>query len=159
MYYVAAAAKSLKLCPTLCDPMDCSLPRSSVHGIFQARVLKWVAISFTSITPQFYKTPIRWVQLRVSQDPSQGISWVRLLAHSGCQKNLTSCGFRAFCCSVAQLCLTLQRNGLQPTTLLRPWDSQSKSTGVGCHCLLRAMFILMLQKAQLTSHSRMAGSR
>ena len=32
-------------CPTLCDPMDCSPPASSVHGIFQARVLKWVAIS------------------------------------------------------------------------------------------------------------------
>ena len=34
-------------CPTLCDPMDCSLPGSFVHGIFQARVLEWVAISFS----------------------------------------------------------------------------------------------------------------
>ena len=34
-------------CPTLCDPMDCSLPGSSVHGIFQARVLEWAAISFS----------------------------------------------------------------------------------------------------------------
>ena len=34
-------------CPTLCDPMDCSLPRSSVHGIFQARILEWGAISFS----------------------------------------------------------------------------------------------------------------
>ena len=34
-------------CPTLCDPMDCSLPGSSVHRIFQARVLEWVAISFS----------------------------------------------------------------------------------------------------------------
>ena len=34
-------------CPTLCDPMDCSQPGSSVHGILQARVLKWVAISFS----------------------------------------------------------------------------------------------------------------
>ena len=33
--------------PTLCDPMDCSLPGFSVHGIFQARVLEWVAISFS----------------------------------------------------------------------------------------------------------------
>ena len=31
-------------CPTLCDPMDCSLPGSSLHGIFQARILEWVAI-------------------------------------------------------------------------------------------------------------------
>ena len=34
-------------CPTLRDPMDCSLPGSSVHGIFQARVLEWVAIAFS----------------------------------------------------------------------------------------------------------------
>ena len=34
-------------CLTLCDPIDCSLPGSSVHGIFQARVLEWVAISFS----------------------------------------------------------------------------------------------------------------
>ena len=35
----------LQSCPTLCDPMDCSLPGSSVHGILQARLLMWVAIS------------------------------------------------------------------------------------------------------------------
>ena len=34
-------------CPTLCDPMDCSLPSSSIHGIFQARILEWVATSFS----------------------------------------------------------------------------------------------------------------
>ena len=34
-------------CPTLCDPMDCSPPGSSVHGTFQARILEWVAISFS----------------------------------------------------------------------------------------------------------------
>ena len=36
-----------QLCPTLCNPMDCSLPSSSVHGIFQAIVLEWIAISFS----------------------------------------------------------------------------------------------------------------
>ena len=36
-----------QLCPTLCNPMDCSLPGSSVHGIFQARILEWVAIPFS----------------------------------------------------------------------------------------------------------------
>ena len=39
-------------CPTLCDPMDYSLPGSSVHGIFQARVLEWVAISFSRRSSQ-----------------------------------------------------------------------------------------------------------
>ena len=34
-------------CPTLCDSIDCSLPGSSVHGIFQARILEWIAISFS----------------------------------------------------------------------------------------------------------------
>ena len=36
-------------CPTLSDPMDCSLPGSSVHGIFQARVLEWGAIAFSEM--------------------------------------------------------------------------------------------------------------
>ena len=36
-----------QLCPTLCDPMDCSPPGSSVHGIFQVRLLEWGAISFS----------------------------------------------------------------------------------------------------------------
>ena len=36
-------------CPTLSDPMDCSPPGSSVHGIFQARVLEWVAIAFSGM--------------------------------------------------------------------------------------------------------------
>ena len=34
-----------QLCPTLCDPINCSIPGSSIHGIFQARVLEWGAIS------------------------------------------------------------------------------------------------------------------
>ena len=42
----AAAAKSLQSCPTLGDPMDCSLPGPSIHGIFQAKVLEWGAIAF-----------------------------------------------------------------------------------------------------------------
>ena len=43
----AAAAKSLQLCPTLCDPIDSSSPGSPVPGILQARVLEWVAIAFS----------------------------------------------------------------------------------------------------------------
>ena len=39
-----ACAKSLQSCPTLCNPIDCSLPGSSVHGILQARILEWVAM-------------------------------------------------------------------------------------------------------------------
>ena len=41
-------------CPTLSDPMDCSLPGSSAHGIFQARVLEWGAIAFSVSFAQMY---------------------------------------------------------------------------------------------------------
>ena len=43
-----AAAKSLQLCPTLCDPIDGSPPGSPVPEILQARTLEWVAISFSN---------------------------------------------------------------------------------------------------------------
>ena len=45
---VAAAAKSLQSCRTLCDPTDCSPPGSIIPGILQARILEWVAISFSN---------------------------------------------------------------------------------------------------------------
>ena len=45
-----------QLCPTLCDPIDCSPPGSTVHGILQARVLEWVAISFSRESSQ----PRQW---------------------------------------------------------------------------------------------------
>ena len=48
IFLTAAAAKSLQLCPTLCNPIDGSPPGSSVHGLLQARILECVAISFSS---------------------------------------------------------------------------------------------------------------
>ena len=45
--HAAAAAKLLQSCPTLCDPIGGSPPGSSVPGILQARILEWVAISFS----------------------------------------------------------------------------------------------------------------
>ena len=45
-------ARSLQLCLTLCNPMDCSLPGSSVRGILQARILGWVAIPFSRESSQ-----------------------------------------------------------------------------------------------------------
>ena len=44
---VKSESEVAQSCPTLSDPMDCSLTGSSVHGIFQARVLEWDAIAFT----------------------------------------------------------------------------------------------------------------
>ena len=45
---VKSEGKVAQSCPTLSDPMDCSLPGSSIHGIFQARVLEWGAIAFSN---------------------------------------------------------------------------------------------------------------
>ena len=44
-------AKSLQSCPTLCSSMDCSLPGSSIHGVFHARILEWVAFPSPGALP------------------------------------------------------------------------------------------------------------
>ena len=66
-------------CPTLSDPMDCSLPGSSVHGIFQARVLEWVAIAFSEnhkeldmTKQQGNGTPLQYSCL---ENPMDGGAW------------------------------------------------------------------------------------
>ena len=48
---VKSESEVAQSCPTLSDPMDCSLPGSSVHGVFQARVLEWGAIAFSASNP------------------------------------------------------------------------------------------------------------
>ena len=54
---VKSESEVAQLCPALSDPMDCSPPGSSVHGIFQARVLEWGAIAFSQIV---YINPYIW---------------------------------------------------------------------------------------------------
>ena len=51
-----------QLCPTLCNPMDCSPPGSSAHGIFQARVLEWVAIAFSQQKQKILKRGVKNAQ-------------------------------------------------------------------------------------------------
>ena len=92
---ILAAAKSLQLCPTLCDPIDGSPPGSPVPGILQAR--RWSGLPFP---PPMHESE-KWKEIR----------------------SVVSDLWRP--------------HGLQPTRLLRPWDFPGKSTGVGCHCLLR----------------------
>ena len=64
-FHSCVCAQLLQLCPTLCDPMDCSPPGSSVHGILQARILEWVAMpsfrgasSFMTPPLQAYSLPL-----------------------------------------------------------------------------------------------------
>ena len=59
-YYVCTCAKSLQSCPTLCDPMDCGPPGSSVHGILQARILKWVAVPSSRGSSRFRLSLLHW---------------------------------------------------------------------------------------------------
>ena len=49
---LARVSEVAQLCPTLCDTLDCSPPGSSVHGMLQARILEWVAISFSRDSSQ-----------------------------------------------------------------------------------------------------------
>ena len=63
--YAGMRVKSLQLCLTLCDPMDCSPPGSSVHGILQARVLEWIAISFSR--------EYSWLRIKLGSPVSRGI--------------------------------------------------------------------------------------
>ena len=58
-YIVNVKGLKVKSCPTLCDPVDCSLPGSPLHGIFQAIVLEWIAISFSRGSSQ----PRDWTQV------------------------------------------------------------------------------------------------
>ena len=52
---VRSESEVAQSCPTPSDPMDCSLPGSSIHGILQARVLEWGANAFSQETLEFYK--------------------------------------------------------------------------------------------------------
>ena len=65
----AAAAASLQSCPTLHDPMDYSLPGSSIHGILQARVLEWAAIAFSEMSSDIVRCPVGGKNHPPSREP------------------------------------------------------------------------------------------
>ena len=73
--------------PPLCDPVDCSLPGSSVHGIFQARILEWVAISFSKVSCYVVRLYVHgilqarileWVAFPFSRGSSQPRDWTQV---------------------------------------------------------------------------------
>ena len=138
----AAAAKSLQSCLTLRDPIDGSPPGSRVPGILQARTLEWVAISFSSAWKwkvkllsrvQLFATP--WTA-PYQAPPTMGFSkqeyWSGLPFPSPMHES------EKWKWSRSVMSNSPLSHGLQPTRLLQPWDFPSKSTGVGCHCLLWA---------------------
>ena len=107
---VKSQSEVAQSCPTLSDPMDCSLPGSSVHGIFQARVLEWGAIAFSILQPKSCFFPLL-LYSRFS---------LLLLSHF----------------SRVRLRATPEMAAYQAP---HPWDSPGKNTGVGCHFLLQCM--------------------
>ena len=82
---VKSESEVAQWCPTLSDPMDCSLPGSSVHGIFQASVLEWDAITFS--TGVGYHSLIQGIFQ--TQGSNLGVLHCRQilyrLSHQGCQ--------------------------------------------------------------------------
>ena len=70
--FCESESEVVQSCLALCEPMDCSLPGSSVYGIFQARVLEWVAISFSRASSQprdRTRSPTLWADALPSEPP------------------------------------------------------------------------------------------
>ena len=119
-----------QLCLTLWDPKVCSPPGSSVHGIFQARILDWVAISYSrgSSLPGD-RTRVSCICCIWQADPL-------LLQHLGRPVYV-----HAFACSVPSLVsspLWSMDYSLPGSSV---WDSLGKNTGVGCYALLQGIFL------------------
>ena len=160
----ATAAKSLQLCPTLCDPIDSSPPGSSVHGILQARILECVALPFSRgsswprdqtciscnsciVSRRFTVWATR--EIHLCQSVLLIFSYKSCVVYGLTSKSLIH--FESILvygvkkCSAAaakllQSCLTSVRpHRRQPTRLPHPWDSPGKNTGVGCHFLFQSM--------------------
>ena len=70
---VKSESKVAQSCPTLSDPMDCSLPGSSIHGIFQARVLEWGAIAFSEWMGMGELVQMTFMSTNVGKNPLEEI--------------------------------------------------------------------------------------
>ena len=86
LFYVQCLCSVAQLCPTLCDPMDYSPPGSAVHGIFQAKILEWVDISFLKDLPDPGIVPVSFMSpaLQVNSLPlappgKPYIQWILLI--------------------------------------------------------------------------------
>ena len=144
-------------CLTLRDPIDCSLPGSSVHGILQARILEWVAISFSRgsswprnrsqvscITGRFFTNWLTRVQGKPYRSVRLISTWTSLLPLLIMLYNISQLTsvlrFLIFAAKSLQSCPTLcdPIDGSPPGSPC-PWDSPGKNTGESCHFLLQCM--------------------
>ena len=120
-----------QLCPTLCNPMDHDPQGSSIHGILQARILDWVAISFSRGSSQPRD------QTRVSCIAGRFFTvWtIRVIfaAAAAAAKSPQSC---------PTLWDPIDGSPLGSSRLLYPWNSPGKNTGLSCHALLQGIFLI-----------------
>ena len=79
---VKSESEVAQLCPTLSDPMDCSLPGSSVHGILQARVLEWGAIAYSEL--HCWGSSKRKIMILLLPSVSSHIRWAPTLRYRRC---------------------------------------------------------------------------
>ena len=121
-YIIIVSSKSLQSCLTLCHPMDCTSPGSPVHGILQARILEWVAISF-SRGPSWFKdqTCISGIAGRFFTTKAIGKPHLLFMWSETC---------------------SVMSDSLRPHGLCSPWNSLGQNTGVGSLSLLQGIFIL-----------------
>ena len=96
----------VKLCPTLSNPMDYSLPGSSVHWIFQARVLEWGAIAFSDMCP-------KWNQIIPTQFLPASVREVWVLFLFLCSFQAWEAALPASCHPVGVLCNPIEHSGMQ----------------------------------------------
>ena len=87
---VKSESEVAQSCPTLSNPMDCSLPGSSVHGIFQARVLEWGATAFSSAVPDLGINPEKMKNFKDMGTPKISAQQ-RTVVKSGKQAKCRNC--------------------------------------------------------------------
>ena len=109
---VKSESEVAQSCPTFSNPMDCSPPGSSVHGIFQARVLEWGAIAFSAAALKRFLN----CSGRAGGAPSHVLSGIQESSGSSGQSRATSCGSLTCLCE-GSFFVTAQ---LLPASILRP---------------------------------------
>ena len=122
---VKSESEVAQSCPTLSDPIDCSLPGSSLQKIFQARVLKWGDIAFSdsncSMINYIMMCLLTLFQPLIIFCISNEVVWALTVI-------LRELLMMKWKWSRSVVSDSLRPHGLQPTRLLRPWDFPGKST-------------------------------
>ena len=131
--FVFMRAKSLQSCSTLCDPMDFSLPGSSVHGIPQARILKWVAMPSSRVSSG-YPGSMQWLDLHLLCLLHWQVGASLLVPPGKSTEEFLSV------VSHSLVSNSLRPHVLGPASLLYPWNSVGKNSRMGSCSLLQGIF-------------------